>query len=754
MGGLIYLSIQDSQARIVRSIIVEGNQRISSDTIKLRSNIQEGRNLNNEQINSTLKELYETEYFENVDIKQKRNGDVIIEVKENPIVKEVIFDGNKKLSKEILESEIILKKREVFTKAKLQSDLKRIKELYVKSGRFLATVEAKVTRLEQNRVRITFNVDEGKRAKVRDIVFIGNEAFTNDALREAISTKEARWYSFSSGEYYDEDRIAYDMELLRRFYTSKGYGDFEISSYTAQINDNLKDFTIKFVVNEGQKYTVGNVEVSNNIEDFDATKLEKALEIKSGKVYNSEKVERSIREITKILGENGYPFVNVRAVENKNKEQGIIDVKFIISESSRYYINKINIYGNTRTLDTVIRRNLTIKEGDAYDTSKIQESQRRLRNLGFFSKVSVDVAKTEDFDRVDINIFVEEQKTGEMNIGIGYSTVDELVLNLSVKEKNLLGTGKELGVSIKKATYNQGFDVTYATPYFMNKDLRAGFNVYYDEDDDQDTVDYNNKTYGASVFGDYMITENLKHQLRYSYEKEDISNVGSEYAGILLEEETDASILGHTLLYDKRDNRFDPTEGYHLKLSQDLAGLGGDKEYIKNVAGASWYKWIGRRDVVFKLSAKGGFIEGLGGEDVRSTDGFYLGGNSLRGFEYGGIGPRTISSTTGSPEGGNSVGGKYYYVGSAELKFPLGLPKELGINGSVFINAGTVTEVDNAYGIDEGEVEDSGSIRSAVGFGVAWKSPLGPIRFDFTETLSKEDYDIDETFRFSLGGSF
>lgn len=741
-------------AKDINDIVIKGNERVDEATIKSLIDIDGLKKNSVKALKDSIKNLYESDLFLESKIYHQQ-AQIIVEIKENPLISEVKFVGNKKIEDEALQSEIVCKKRTIFTKSKLQTDLKRINELYLKSGRFLTKIDPKIIKKDQNRVELIFEVSEGPRAKVGKIYFVGNEAFSDQDLQEEITTKESRWWKFlSSSDSYDSDRIEFDREKLRRFYGSNGYADFNAISSIAQITPQKDEFFITFLIEEGICYRVGEVNIINNIEKFDASILNKEILIKKSKTYNSDLIEKTVDRMIEVMSEKSYAFANIEPILKRNREQKIIDVDFVIQETPRVYIDQIKITGNTRTMDEVIRRELRFREGDAYNINKINRSKQRLENLGFFEKVDFKTKRIGETDKVDLEIEVKEKKTGELNLGVGYSTVNQLTLSTGIKERNLFGTGQELGFNIQKSFASLTSDINYTKPRFMNLPIDVGFDLFKYQFTKRNSLLYDQDSNGITLRADYAVTEFLAHQLRYSYSEQNIGNVNSN-ASIslrLLQGNYTSSGVGQTFFYDKRDNRINPRDGYYASVSQEYNGIGGNISTIKHEGSAGYYQPIVNKDYVFKLVARGGSIQGLGGQGVLSNYGFFLGGNNFRGFQYAGIGPRTIDSD-GSARGGGILGGKTYYVGSAEFMFPLGLPRELGINGILFSDNGTVKGVDQ-QNLGGTKVADSGSLRSSYGVSIAWSSPLGPIRLDFAKVAKREEYDQTQTFRFSFGTNF
>jgi outer membrane protein insertion porin family len=733
-------------------IIVKGNQRIDEQGVLSLINKSKNANLTRSEIDSSLKKIFASELFVDAKIYQE-NSDFIIEVLENPIISEVKIIGNKKIEDDVLLNELLLKKRGIYTKFKLESDLKRINAIYLKSGRFLTKIEPKLIQKEENRVEVIFDISEGPKAKIADIYFIGNNEFSDSELTSEITTKPSRWYRFlSSSDIYDSDRIEFDREKLRRFYGTNGYADFTTISATAQILPTKDKFFITFLLEEGIKYRFGEIKIVNQIEKFDEELLKKAILIKSKKIYNSDLIEQTVDKMVEIMSDNSYAFANIEPILKRNKEQKTIDIDFVVEESPRVYIDSIVIKGNTRTMDEVIRRELRVRDGDAYNLNKINRSKQRIQNLGFFDDVQFDTKRIGESDKVIIEISVKEKKTGELNFGIGYSTVDQATANIGLKERNFRGTGRELGINLQRSKFSLSGNVDYSKPYFMNRPVNVGVNVFAFQSDKRNTLVYDQASKGLSLRANYFVTEYLGHSVSYFYRDEEISSVDIA-ASITIQQlagQFVSSGISQNFSYDRRNNVFDPREGYYISLGQEYAGIGGDIKTIKHTGSAGFYQPLFNRDFVLKLLLQGGKIDGLG-QDVRNNLGFFLGGNNFRGFEFAGLGPRVV--TNGTAVGGNAVGGNLYYVATAEMRFPLGLPKELGIYGILFSDNGTVKGVD-ATTKSFSEIADDGSMRSSYGLSIAWSSPMGPIRFDFSKVAKQEKYDRTQNFRFSFGSTF
>lgn len=731
-------------APVISAIRVEGNQRVEPETVVSYMSIRAGERFDPVKLDLSLKALYATGLFGDVQIRAEGN-DLVVTVVENPIVNRVVLEGNSKLSEEQLTKELQVKPRVIFTRAKVQSDVQRMLELYRRAGRFAATIEPKIVQLPQNRVDLIFEIKEGPNTGVERISFIGNKAFTDGELREEIATRESRWYRFfSSEDNYDPDRMTYDRELLRKFYLTNGYADFRVLSAVADLTPERDAFFITFTVDEGEVYTFGGVDIESRIRDLVPDELRDQLLTIEGETYNAELIEKTIDKLTDAAGNLGYAFIDIRPVLKRDREKRTVTITYQINEAPRVYVERINIQGNVRTLDEVIRREFRLSEGDAFNTAKKERSRQRLQALGFFDKVDVSQVQGSAPDRTVMNVDVQERSTGELQVGAGYSSSEGVVGEVSVRERNLLGRGQDIRISASLSQKRTQFDFGFTEPYFLGRNVAAGIDLFNIDRDYQDEAQYDLRRTGFALRAGFALSEYTRMTTRYTLRQDEITNVGPFASFAVKEAEGEAltSMVGYVLSYDKRDRPQRPTDGYYMFFGQDFAGLGGDVTYIRTTAGASYYYPI-TPSVVASLSAEGGYIHGLG-QNVRLNDRFDVGGQNLRGFADAGIGPRDANSR-------DSLGGNVYGIGTAEVSFPVGLPDEYGIRASVFTDFGTLFEVDTSPTVS---VLDDASLRMSAGIGISWDSPFGPIRVDFAQALLKEDYDETQVFRFSFGTKF
>nr|WP_306266559.1 outer membrane protein assembly factor BamA [Pararhizobium sp. IMCC3301] len=737
-------------AQTAGRVVVEGNQRVDDDTIRAYLSVQSGQRYSAVDIDESLKALFATGLFADVQIERRGNTLVVI-VEENPILNRVVFEGNDRLKDDALAAIVQSKPRGVFTRAKVQTDTQRVLEMYRRSGRFDASVTPKVIDLAQNRVDLVFEINESAKTSISRVSFIGNRAFSDGKLREVVDTSQKNFLSFLSGnDIYDPDKLNADQERLRNYYYRKGYADFRIISAVADLDRERNRFFVTFTVDEGERYKFGEIEIDSAVVGLEGDALRKVLLTKTGKTYNAELIEKSLEEITLETARMGFPFIQVRPRGDRDYEQQIIHLTYVIDEGPRVYVERINIRGNTRTRDYVIRREFELAEGDAYNSVLVDRAERRLKRLGFFKTVRISREPGSSPDRVILNVLVEDQPTGELSFGAGISTGDGLVGDVSLTEKNFMGRGYFVKASISAGSDKQNYDFAFTDPYFLGRRMSAGFDVYsrYKEYDDYDTE----RIGGGLRFG-LPIRENVGLVLRYGIEESTSTLTGNAAnvtpgtladiaAGSLL-----TSSVGYTLTYNTVDSQILPRDGEFARISQDFAGVGGDVNYIRTIGDARIYRQLNADwDLVGSVSVKAGNIEGLG-EGVRSSDAFFKGGESIRGFKS--YGPRDLGS-------GGAIGGNNFWTASAEVNFPFwGLPESFGLRGAVFADAGSLFGAeDRKAGIIAANFQDEASIRSSVGASVLWQSPFGPLRADIAQVMTGENYDEEQFFRFGGGAKF
>ncbi len=739
----VWIGAAAAYAQTIEAVQVEGNERIEADTVRSYLPVGPGDEFDAPTANRSLKSLFATGLFADVTIRLENHA-LIVRVVENPIINRVVFEGNQTIEDGALEAEIQLRPRVVYTRPRVQSDVQRLIEIYRRSGRFAAKIEPKVVQLPQNRVDLVFEVNEGPVTGIRRINFVGNKRFSDSALRDVIQTRESAWYRFfTTDDNYDPDRLTFDRELLRRFYLANGYAEFRVISAIAELTRDRGDFFVTFSLEEGERHRIGAIDIESRLRDLKPEVLLPDIGIESGEWYDADEVEETVQTLTESVGRRGYAFVDVRPRIERDREAHTVDVTFHIGEGSRVYVERIDIIGNDRTLDDVIRREFRLVEGDAFNSARIRRSRQRIQNLGFFGKVDIATTEGETPDRSVLTVEVNEVPTGELSFGAGFSSADGILGDISIRERNLLGQGQNLNLGFTISGRRQEIDLSFTEPYFLDRNVSAGFDLFRKTIDLQDESSFDRETTGFALRAGYPLAERLRHTLSYTFRIDDVSDIDDTASRVIKEQEgtTTSSVLGHALTYDLRDNRIDPTEGYFVRFGQEVAGPGGDVYFLKHTLTYGYFYSIWDGWVLSALS-RNGYVVGID-DDVRITDRFFLGGSSLRGFEPGGVGPRDA-------ETGDSLGGNLFYSVTGELGIPIDVARELDLRGAVFADIGSLAITD-----DEGAgIQDEGSPRVSVGIGIAYRSPLGPLRFDFSKALVKENFDQTEVFRFSFGTRF
>ena len=747
-------TLPGDEVNTVQSITIRGNERLEAETVASYIGLSAGDTYDRNRLDQALKDLFATDLFADATITD-RDGNLIVRVQENPVVNRIILEGNRRVKDDKIAPEIRLAPRQIFTRAKARSDVSRIVELYRRQGRFAASVEPLIVPLDQNRVDVVFEIEEGPKSKVRRINFIGNEEFSDGELRGEIATREAKWFRlFTSNDTYDPDRSAYDQQVLRQFYLKSGYADFRVVSSVAELAPNNKDFIITYVVEEGEQYDFGEVELESEIRDIREEQFRALIPIQSGDTYDAQLIEDTITSLQETAGLLGYAFAEVQPQFTRNRDDLTMDVVFVIREAPRVYVERIDINGNVVTRDKVIRREFRLVEGDAFNTFLVKRSEARIRSLGFFQEgLEIEQKPGSGPDKVILEVNAEEQATGELQLSAGFSSLERFLVSGSIRQRNFRGMGQELRASVNYSNYSKSIDLGFTEPYLFNRNLALGADIFRRDysnfgflrgGDRQST--YEQVTTGGQIRTGFPITEFWSASLRYNLQVDDIDLSRSRFFrdfdndGVLEDDECDpiqagrflcdalgqrtTSAVGYSLAYDDTDNRIRPSRGQRVVFGQDIAGLGGIK-YIRSTLDADKYWRLGRSDFILNVGAEGGYITGYGGDDVRINNRFFLGEPRMRGFDIRGVGPRVIRNSfveveEGSPgaiavenllqrdgsvletgfvalledrefERDDALGGQAYYLARAEMNIPLGQGvAELGIRPSVFVDVGAL----------------------------------------------------------------
>jgi outer membrane protein insertion porin family len=758
--GLLLPREAVAQAATVREIRVVGNRRVEPETVRSYLQFAVGDTYDAGKADRSLRALFGTGLFADVRIDREGSA-VIVTVVENPVVNQVAFEGNSEVDTQTLQNEVQLKPRAIYTRARALADVQRILSVYRRQGRYAASVEPKLIEIEQNRVNVVFEINEGQATKVKSISFIGNRAFSDSQLRDIISTTQSGWFDFLKGtNVYDPDRLNLDRELLRQYYLKNGYADARVIAANAELDRDGSGFFITFTLDEGELYTFGEVRIESALADVRPESLQGEMLTKPGAYYNGSDVEKTTERLTLLVAERGFAFARVRPQVDRDPAARLINLTYVIDEGPRVYIERINIAGNTRTKDHVIRREFRLAEGDAFNPLLVDKAKKRLQAMGFFKKVEINRRPGNGPDRVLLDVAVEEQPTGELSFGAGYSTVEGVIGDVSFTERNLFGNGQFLRLKVGGSADRFQVDLSFTEPRFLDRNLAAGFDLFHKDVNQLSTSSFKSRKTGGGVRIGFPLSEYLWLTTSYTLSHDDIYEVDTATASRAVIEAQGAALtssIGNALTYDTRNHPRNPTRGLFFQLAGDYAGVGGDVQYVRvQGEGRAYYPITDNFTFVGRVI--GGQIEGWGGDDVRLLDLFYKGGETIRGFGRSGIGPRDLNT-------GDALGGKTYWSATAEIRFPLPfVPEELGMSGAVFADAGALFNAGDTVksapqGCSLGStatvcLADDETIRASAGASLMWNSPVGPLRLDYAFPLSKESYDKVQEFRFGASTKF
>lgn len=791
MGDAAFISGSAVAQGVIKSIDIVGNRRVEPETVRSYLQLSPGQAYSAAKVDASIKSLFATGLFADVKI-DTQGSSLIVTVRENPVINQVAFEGNSEVDTAALMAEVQLKPRSVFTRARAQGDVQRILDVYRRQGRFAAAVEPKIIELEQDRVNLVFEITEGTATKVKGINFVGNRAFSDSQLRDIISTTQTGWFDFLKGtSIYDPDRMSLDRELIRQYYLKNGYADATITAGQAELDPDGTGFIITFAVEEGELYNFGGVNIESSLAEVPAEAYKGELLTHGGDVYNASLIDKTTEKLTLAIAERGYAFARVRPRAVPDLSSHTIAITYVVDEGPRIYIERINIIGNERTKDFVIRREFRLAEGDAFNPLMVDRAKKRLSGLGIFKNVEVKRRPGSAPDRVVLDVELTEQSTGELSFGAGFSSNEGLIGDVSITERNLLGNGQFLRLKLAGSFERMQIDLSFTEPRFLDRNLSAGFDIYHKEVDMRDQSGFRQRKSGGQLRLGFPLAENLWMQAHYGLSRDEIYDVTSG-ASLAIKEacgfvsnvipnpqlgvngdtrthiETGAckneaywtSLAGTTLTYDARNHPKNPTKGFYLQLEDEFAGLGGDVSYWRVGGEARGYYPITEKiTLVGRLT--GGHIQGWGGENVKILDSYFKGGETIRGFERSGIGPRDSNT-------GDALGGTSYWAATAEVRFPIPfIPDDLGISGAVFADAGSLWDVaggakkNQSCGVRDAAgnfsgvcLADDNTIRASVGASLMWNSPVGPLRFDYAEVLSKANADKEQNFRFGASTKF
>lgn len=729
------------------SVDIQGNRRIEDATIQNYIGVTQGSAISAEQLNRGYQALVQTGLFETVDLIPS-GGKLIVKVKEFPTISRVVFEGNRKIKDEALAVLVRSQPRFVYNPIIVEEDRAAIIEAYANAGRLAAKVTPKIIRQSDNRVDVIYEVFEGGQVEVERIGVVGNRAFSDRRLRRVLNTKQTGLLrALVRRDVFIEDQVEFDKQVLSDFYQSRGYVDFRVNNVSAEFAEERDGYFMTFNVREGQQFRFGAISASTDLTGVDIAAFQKAIKSKPGRVYSPFAVETDIARLERLAVKRGYDFIRINPVVSRNNESLTLDVDYVVERGPRIFVERIDIEGNTATLDQVIRRQFRTVEGDPFNPRDIRQTAERIRALGFFSNADVNAREGTREDQVIIDVNVAEQPTGSMSFGASYSTNDGLGGIIEYNERNFLGRGQQLNLSLKGGADNQTYSLKFTEPAFLHNDLKFSLNASYRETNNQNAA-YDTTIAKLEPSLTFPISDDTYLSLRATTQFNDITGVQTQGA-IIGNEATAGKVvsngLGYTLSYDNRRTGLDPNSGVLLQFGQDFSGLGGDTRGIKTLATAVGQKRVWNEEVTLRATIEGGMLNYTKGES-RVVDRFVLGSDVIRGFEPGGLGPREVSSTAN-----DALGGEMFAAVRLEAEFPLGIPEEYGLSGGVYYDMANLWSLPQVNG---DVLYEDGSWRHVVGASLFWQTPIGPLRFNFSKALKKETQDIDRFFELTISTSF
>lgn len=730
------------------SVQVEGNSAIEPATIIAYAGIGRGEEVTAARLNDAYQNIVNSGLFESVELEPQGNT-LVIRVVEYPMINIVNFEGNSRLKDEELAEIAKSRGRLVYSPSQAEEDAAAIADAYRLRGRIAATVDPRIIRRDGNRVDLVFEVTEGKVAEIERLSFVGNRAFSDRRLRQVLETKQAGLLrQVIQRDTFVAERLELDKQLLRDFYLARGYADVQVLDATSDVSRERDAFFITITIREGQQFRIGQTSTVSEIEGVDAAEFEAVQRIRSGEVWSPALIDNNVTRMENLALRKGLNFVRVDPRITRDERGGLLDVEFAIVRGERIFVERIDIEGNTTTLDQVVRRQFRTVEGDPFNAREIRQSAERIRALGFFADAQVNAEPGSSSDSVVVNVDVEEQPTGSLTFGASYGVEAGIGFNIGLSEKNFLGRGQSVGLSLTTGADATEGSFSFTEPAFLGRDLAWSFGVSYRESDNANSASYDTRVGRLTTGLEFPLGELSRLQVRYTYQDSKISNPPAGVSPIIAAEVAQGAVtssaLGYTYSYDSRISGLNPNGGVLLRFSQDFAGLGGDSKYIMTTGLALAETKVMQEEVTLRTIFEGGMINSLGGTNSRVTERFF-GNSKIRGFESNGIGPR---------DGTEALGGNMFAVARFEADFPVGLPEEYGISGGLFMDVGSVWSLDNTLGSGGVNVDDSMNIRSAAGFSVFWDTPVGPLRLNFSKALAKEDYDREQSFDLTISTKF
>nr|WP_089269816.1 outer membrane protein assembly factor BamA [Puniceibacterium sediminis] len=739
-----------AQSYSFSNVQIEGNQRIEAGTILSYAGIARGATVSAAELNDAYQRILASGLFESVEIVPEGNR-LVIKVVEFPTINAISFEGNSRIKDEDLSALVQSQSRRVFNPRTAEADARLITEGYTQQGRLAARVQPKIIRRSDNRVDLVFEIFEGGVTEVERVAFVGNDQYSDRRLRRVLGTKQAGIFrAIISSDTFIEDRVQFDRQVLTDFYTSRGYVDFRITGVNAEISQERDGYFLSFNVQEGQQFKFGAVTVSSDLAEVDVDLFQDAISLRPGRVYSPAKVDSEIARLERLAIREGLNFVRVEPRVTRDERNLALNIEFQLTRGPRIFVERIDIEGNTTTLDRVVRRQFRIVEGDPFNPREIRESAERIRALGFFANAEVDAREGSSPQQVVVDVNVEEQPTGSISFGGSYSSSSGIGLAIEFRERNFLGRGQGINLAFNTASSSKAYSFGFREPALLGRNLGFGVGISYTETDN-DNADYDTTIGRFSPSLSFPISENGELTARYSAKYSDISETDTEIGELVAAEAAEGprwdSSLGYTLSYDTRRTGLDPTAGVLLEFGQDFGGLGGDTTFVRTNLRAVAQKMVLSEEVTLRASFEAGSVNySKGGSRV--TDRFFMGSSVMRGFEAGGIGPRERDSGNDIDD---ALGGNLFAVARFEAEFPLGLPDEYGISGGAFYDIGSLWDLDQT---NANVIYDDFAARQVVGVSLFWNTAIGPLRFNFSQALVKEKYDIPQEFELTISTEF
>lgn len=734
------------------TVVIDGNQRIGDSAIIARAGLRRGQAISAGQLNDAYQRLQNTGLFESVAI-EPRGNTLAITVVELPTLNQVSFEGNARIDDETLAELVSSDEQRVFNPTLAEQDAAAIAEAYSNDGRIAARVQPRIIRRDQNRVDLVFEIFEGDNVEIERISFVGNRVYSDSRLRRVLGTKQAGLFRrLVRRDTFIPDRVELDKQLLRDFYLARGYVDMRVQAVNAQLTEERDGYFVNYNITEGQQFRFGKVSLSSTMPGLNAARYRDIIDIEPGEIYTPTRVESDIARLERQAIRDGVDFLRVEPRVTRNDRNLTLDIEYVLSRGERIFVERIDIEGNTTTLDRVIRRQFDSAEGDPFNPREIRESAERIRALGYFEEAEVNAREGSSPDQVVVDVDVQKKPTGSLNFGGSFSNNDGVGVAISFAEENFLGRGQKLSLAISTASEATRYGLTFVEPSLLGRDVAFGLTLDYAETDSSFAT-YNTERLVFQPSLTFPVSENGRVQLRFTAEEIEVTARDTPVHGLVIADDIAAgsqlsSSLGYTYTYDTRLTGLDPTMGMLFQIGQDFAGIGGDSSYIKTTAKVIGEKKIFNEDVTLRATLEGGALAWNSGNN-RVVDRFILTPSILRGFEPGGIGPREISATRDDPLGGN-----LYVAARFEAEFPLGLPEEYGINGGVFYDVGNLWDLSDVNLNGASVVGESGSFRHVIGVSVFWDTPVGPLQFNVSEALKKETYDKEQKFEITLRTDF